>query len=302
MAETGIIYKVTNLIDGKCYIGKTKKNLDFRKNGHIRDCKNPKTYFHRALIKYGIDNFLWEVWDIDNNNELIELEIYWIDYFRTYGKVYNMTVGGEGGDTWTLQSEHKKQIISKKISDCVKERICNDENFRNTIMKNLKQLHDNPKRGKDHYLYGKNVDDDIKRKISVSTRKKMATSEVREKLMNRDYSYLYGDGNPSKRSDVKKKISVAKTGKLRPDMSGKNNVNYKEIPEYIVDDFKYYYVQCGLSLHHIKKIIKIKYNDSFPLKRICVNNNISIRNYSESYKSMMKNKNIIDAIKQEFGI
>lgn len=59
----GIIYKVTNLINSKCYIGQTTKSLDDRRFIHIKDAKRQKynSLFHKAIIKYGIDNFKWEV-------------------------------------------------------------------------------------------------------------------------------------------------------------------------------------------------------------------------------------------------
>jgi group I intron endonuclease len=58
----GIIYKVTNLTNGKVYIGQTVRTLHQRKNSHIRDLKkNMDIVFHHALRKYGIDNFNWEI-------------------------------------------------------------------------------------------------------------------------------------------------------------------------------------------------------------------------------------------------
>ena len=59
-----IIYKATNKINGKVYIGQTINSLEHRKSGHERDahCKKKSTvYFHNALLKYGFENFNWEV-------------------------------------------------------------------------------------------------------------------------------------------------------------------------------------------------------------------------------------------------
>jgi group I intron endonuclease len=59
-----IIYKATNTINGKCYVGQTKYSLEKRKVSHIRSAYNAskrRTYFHWALREYGKDNFSWEV-------------------------------------------------------------------------------------------------------------------------------------------------------------------------------------------------------------------------------------------------
>ena len=56
-----IIYKITNLINNKIYIGKTIKTLQHRWSIHKAHAKNPKTrksYFARAIYKYGPENFL----------------------------------------------------------------------------------------------------------------------------------------------------------------------------------------------------------------------------------------------------
>lgn len=115
----GIIYKVTNLINGKLYIGLTTKNLEKRRKEHVKQVNNDSQLaFHRAIRKYGLDNFIWEVIDnAENKDELCNKEIYWISYYKTYTQLknsngYNMTVGGEGG-TGRVFSEETKQIMSE---------------------------------------------------------------------------------------------------------------------------------------------------------------------------------------------
>lgn len=97
-----VIYKITNKINGKCYIGKTTKTVEWRWKIHIRHSKfdNDHLLFHRAIKKYGVENFILEIIDTaDNENELNEKEKYWIEYYKSYLKEngYNLTKGGEGG-------------------------------------------------------------------------------------------------------------------------------------------------------------------------------------------------------------
>jgi predicted GIY-YIG superfamily endonuclease len=53
----GIIYKVTNSINGKIYIGQTTKALKERIKGHYDAHKNTKNIFHKTLKKYRFKNF-----------------------------------------------------------------------------------------------------------------------------------------------------------------------------------------------------------------------------------------------------
>ena len=86
-----IIYKATNNANGKSYIGQTQGDLNIRIARHIRDSnrKTPyKTYFWRALQKYGKDNFTWIVLRIcDNIDELNAYEKYYIQYYNVVTKI-----------------------------------------------------------------------------------------------------------------------------------------------------------------------------------------------------------------------
>ena len=58
-----LIYKVTNIINNKVYIGQTVKTLSQRKSEHKHRFlyENSHNKFYNALKKYGWDNFTWEV-------------------------------------------------------------------------------------------------------------------------------------------------------------------------------------------------------------------------------------------------
>ena len=92
----GKIYKVTNNINKKIYIGQTIQDENIRWNHHIREASNgSNTKFHRALRKYGKDGFIWEVIEEVDNDKLNEREIYWISYYNSYKQGYNSTTGGD---------------------------------------------------------------------------------------------------------------------------------------------------------------------------------------------------------------
>lgn len=100
----GIIYKATNLINGKCYIGQTKRSLEERKKSHFVDCfnKSYKSIFHNAIRKYGKENFEWEVvCECSSKSELREKEMKYIKENNSFSHSYNsngynLTLGGDG--------------------------------------------------------------------------------------------------------------------------------------------------------------------------------------------------------------
>ena len=82
------IYKATNNINGKVYIGQTINKLEYRKAEHIRKAKNgSKLYFHQAILKYETNTFDWIVLRIcDSIESLNAYEQYYILYFDSMNR------------------------------------------------------------------------------------------------------------------------------------------------------------------------------------------------------------------------
>ena len=90
------IYKITNTINGKVYIGQTRRTLAVRWNQH-KTCS--RTYgfpLYAAMRKYGVENFICECLQECTAEELDALEIYWMNHFNAYEKGYNAKAGGSG--------------------------------------------------------------------------------------------------------------------------------------------------------------------------------------------------------------
>lgn len=103
------IYKITNLINNKIYIGKdTTSDSNYFGSGLL---------INRAFKKYGMENFIKEV--IDETEDYIELskkEIYWIEKYNSTNREigYNISKGGDGGDT--LSNHPDLDLIRERIS------------------------------------------------------------------------------------------------------------------------------------------------------------------------------------------
>ena len=115
------IYKITNKINNKVYIGQTKKTIEERFQEHLKKAKiHTNRYLYDAMNKYGYNNFQVSKIEECDNTKLDEREIYWIAFYKSNNKKYgyNMTAGGGGGDTWT-NNPHKEET-SKKLSQAQK--------------------------------------------------------------------------------------------------------------------------------------------------------------------------------------
>ena len=117
------IYKITNLQNNKIYIGQTSKSIEFRFNLHIRNSKKEsyriKQPVDMAIYKYGVDNFEIKLIDIvHDKKELSSKERFWISFYNsTNNKIgYNITTGGEGGNTYQFKSKKDMDKIKKTIS------------------------------------------------------------------------------------------------------------------------------------------------------------------------------------------
>ena len=95
-----IIYKVTNNVNHKCYIGQTIQKLNNRIRSHKYGSKsNNPMIISRAIHKHGWDNFSWEIiCECKTKEELDEMEFHYIKQYHShvseYG--YNLSVGGHG--------------------------------------------------------------------------------------------------------------------------------------------------------------------------------------------------------------
>ena len=114
----GYIYKTTNLINNKIYIGKKKGKFTEKYKGSGKYLKN-------AINKYGIENFKVEIIEYcETLEEQNEKEKYWIAYYRNKNaEMYNIADGGDGGDIFSTLSLEEQNNIKNKLSNSITGRI-----------------------------------------------------------------------------------------------------------------------------------------------------------------------------------
>jgi group I intron endonuclease len=91
------VYKITNNINGKMYIGQTSRSLSERFEEHCYEARVQRFAdrpLYAAMIKYGVEHFLIEL--IEETDQPKEREIYWIEFYETFKNGYNATFGGDG--------------------------------------------------------------------------------------------------------------------------------------------------------------------------------------------------------------
>lgn len=96
---TGFIYKITNDINDKIYIGKTLKSIEERFREHLNDSKKEsleKRPLYNAIRLYGENHFKISLVEECEIEKLSDREMYWINYYGSFAKGYNATLGGDG--------------------------------------------------------------------------------------------------------------------------------------------------------------------------------------------------------------
>lgn len=122
----GFIYKITNRVNNKVYIGQTHFTIEHRFKQHVKNfnIEHRQQPLYKAFAKYGLDKFYVEKVEEVECDKLNEREIYWIAYYDSFKNGYNATLGGNGNIyQWTdsqyeeIKSLYLSGFTSKKIAE-----------------------------------------------------------------------------------------------------------------------------------------------------------------------------------------
>jgi group I intron endonuclease len=113
MEKYGYIYKITNIVTGKIYIGQTDKSIQNRFKKHISDAlaRRNNMYLHKSIRKYGEESFSIEIIEEVPISQLNEKETFYINHYDAFGENgYNLTKGGDGIRGYSHSIETKKRL------------------------------------------------------------------------------------------------------------------------------------------------------------------------------------------------
>ena len=126
------IYRITNSINGKIYIGydsgsieegaRWKQHIGYGSGAWKLTDSLKKNALYKAMKKYGTENFYYDVIEEIYNIEVLrEREIFWITHYGSFINGYNLTKGGDGGTTYEDLLPHQKIARNEKIKKTVRK-------------------------------------------------------------------------------------------------------------------------------------------------------------------------------------
>lgn len=135
------VYKITNNINGKIYIGKTSQTVERRFAEHCHDrTRYPKRPLYAAMNKYGVECFSVEVVEFCPNDEITsDREVYWINYYQSYSKGYNATFGGDGKRVYDYNLIYQEWLKSRNCAETAKVLGVDPETVANAVREHGEQ-------------------------------------------------------------------------------------------------------------------------------------------------------------------
>jgi group I intron endonuclease len=222
-----IIYKTTNLINGKIYIGQdSKNNPEYLGSG---------TIIKRAINKYGKENFKKEILDICLDKEELDIkEIYWIKELKSIENGYNISSGGNGCLGCKQSDETKEKRRLKNIGD--KNPMYGKTLPKKTLIKRSEKV-------KNEKTFSGENNPNFKYKIE---KKELYNLFIIKNLKIDEISKIYGC-HRTVISDNLRKHNIKK------ELSNKYNLKIEEIQKYLVNGLNL--VEIGVIYGCSNKII-----------------------------------------------
>lgn len=197
------IYKIISPTN-KIYIGQTRdfnKRIEVYRN--LRCKKQSKLY--NSLKKHGYDHHKIEIIEICEVGDLNDKEIFYIKKYDTFGTIHGLNLTNGGLQNTTMSEETKRKISIGRM-------------------------------GEKHHFYGKKINEEWRRKLSISHKGIIKTEEWRKNLSK---SHM-GKKINNKQREALYKANIGKISKLC--------VNSKKIGQYSIDDVLIKIWDCAMDL------------------------------------------------------
>lgn len=179
--ENNCVYKITNQINNKCYIGQTTQGISRRWTEHKRDSKNRDSEMYKDMRKYGVHNFSVEVLESGlTQQELSQQEVYWIKKTESFERGYNLTTGGISGFQMSESTVAKISVANT---------------------------------GENNNMYGKTHSEEAREKISKAHKGKVMTKKQRKNMSlarQGEKNHFYGKHHTEETKDYLRQINLGR--------------------------------------------------------------------------------------------
>jgi len=229
-----LIYKITNLLNGKIYVGRTKKT-------DISKYWGSGTAIRMAIKKLGISSFKKEIIEVCSSiQETKEREIYWIDKLNScYPNGYNLSKGGEDGEWFELLTEEEKQKHIQLSAERSKKKWQDEQYSKNVVeaVRKVRSTDESRQRSKEAInklweseQYRKNHSEAVKAAMTDEYKTNMANT-LKDKYMDPELRKKVGDAvrlAHEKDPTIRERQSKANKGIKKGPMSEETKLKLSE--------------------------------------------------------------------------
>lgn len=200
------IYSILNTINYKIYIGQTTSPKN-RWVSHKCEANSKRLHYpiHKAIKKYGIENFQFSIIEVCDYNDVDNLEKFWIKKFnsRDSNMGYNLALGGNVSSGWHHSEESKRKISESNMG------------------KEMSPHTDEWKERMSEIMTGRVLTDEWKQKISDSNKGKIRSDETKLNISEAKKGTVISESTKQKMS--KAKIGKKKSEEMKKKISGENH-------------------------------------------------------------------------------
>lgn len=234
-----IVYKITNRINGKVFIGYTIYPLHIRKKLQIYEAtKDTSGFLYDAISRYGSNNFSWSILEYCNKrSESFKCREFYIKKYNSMNRNHGYNCQS-GGQYFSLVEESKEKMkesrfnlpehIKNKIKEAARKSATGRVDTPETRQKRI-----DSHTGEKNYMFGRHRSAKTKKKIGEANRDKVRSLEVRKKMSEAnkgEKNYMFGRHHSAETiakivktktgsrasKQARKNMSIAKSGENHP--------------------------------------------------------------------------------------
>lgn len=199
--KTFEVYKITNKVNNKIYIGITNQGAGVRYLHHLYEARSGSPFpIHNAIRKYGKNNFTLEIVELCETSEILkEREKYWIAFYNSTDRSigYNMTEGGDGTFGRKHSEETKEKIrqkaLGRKISEETRKKMSNSHKVNYSDSQRKAVAESNARRAKPVLVYDldMNLLKEFKSLKETASEMKIHTTTIRKSIRGGKIGFNY---------------------------------------------------------------------------------------------------------------